>query len=166
MREKIISKTVMLCLVIVISSCDDKRIYDSYQSTSNSWHKDSIVQFKFVPPDTVSAYNLFVNLRNTHEYPFNNLYLITTLTFPNGKTLKDTLEYKMAAPSGELLGTGFSDIKENKLWYKGHEQEFVFDEDGEYTLAIRHAMRSNGAVNGVIRLEGVTDVGFRIERRN
>ena len=166
MRARIISKTILLCIVIGLCSCDDKRIFDSYQSTTNSWHKDSIVQFNFTPPDTNNPYNLFVNLRNTHEYPYNNLYLITTLTFPHGKTLKDTLEYRMAAPNGELLGTGFSDVKENKLWYKGHDQDFIFHEAGEYTLAIQHAMRSNGAVDGVMRLDGVTDIGFRIERRN
>lgn len=152
--------------MLIVLSCDNKQVYDAYQSTANRWHKDSLVQFTFKAPDTVKPYNLFVNLRNTHEYPYSNLYLITTLTYPHGKTVKDTLEYKMAAPNGELLGTGFSDIKENKLWYKGHENQFVFEESGEYTISIEHAMRKNGAVEGDLYLEGVNDVGFRIEQQN
>ncbi len=52
----------------------------------------------------------------------------------------------MAKPNGEFLGTGFSDIKENKLWYK---ENVVFKEKGEYQFNIQHAMRENGKVNGV-----------------
>ena len=112
------------------------------------------------PPDSTNAYNLFVTLRKTNDYKFNNFFLIVGMNFPNGKVIKDTLEYKMAKPNGELLGTGFTDVKENKLWYK---EQVIFEESGEYTVNIQHAMRENGKVNGVIDLEGITDIGFRIE---
>ena len=83
------------------------------------------------------------------------------MVFPHGKTIKDTLEYRMADPNGKLLGTGITGVKENKLWYK---EQVVFKEAGEYTVNIQHAMRENGKVNGVIELDGITDVGFRIEK--
>jgi gliding motility-associated lipoprotein GldH len=86
------------------------------------------------------------------------------MDYPNGKIVKDTLEYKMADPSGKFLGTGFTDVKENKLWYKGHEKPFVFNETGEYKINIQHAMRQNGQVDGIENLEGITDIGFRIEK--
>ena len=35
---------------------------------------------------------------------------------------------------------------------------------GDYTVNIQHAMRENGKVNGVVELEGITDIGFRIEK--
>lgn len=66
----------------------------------------------------------------------------------------------MAKPNGELLGEGFTDVKENKLWYK---EGVRFDEIGDYSITIQHAMRNNGEVNGVDNLKGITDVGFRIE---
>jgi gliding motility-associated lipoprotein GldH len=86
------------------------------------------------------------------------------MDYPNGKILKDTLEYKMADPDGKLLGTGFTDVKENKLWYKGFERPFMFNESGEYKIKIQHAMRQNGQVNGIENLVGITDIGFRIEK--
>ncbi|MFK2819151.1 gliding motility lipoprotein GldH [Flavobacteriaceae sp. LMIT009] len=155
---------VFKCLVIlglVISSCDSNRIFDEYKTVPNQWHKDSIVEFEITPPDSTNAYNLFVNLRNTSEYKYSNLFLIVEMNFPNGKKVKDTLEYQMAKPSGEFLGTGFSDVKENKLWYK---EGVVFNESGNYLVSIQHAMRANGQVDGVENLEGITDVGFRIEK--
>lgn len=145
---------------LLLVSCDNNRVYDVYESLPNQWHKDSIVSFKINPPDSINPYNLFVNLRNNDDYKYNNLYLIVEMNFPHGKIIKDTLQYRMAKPNGELLGTGFTDVKENKLWYK---EGVVFNESGVYTINIQHAMRENGKVNGVVNLEGITEVGFRIE---
>lgn len=152
---------LFVLVFFVMVSCDSNRIYDEYKSVPNKWNKDSIISFKINPPDSLNQYNLFVNLRNTNEYKYSNLFLIVEMVFPHGKTITDTLEYKMADPTGKLLGTGLTDIKENKLWYKEH---IIFNESGPYMVNIQHAMRENGKVNGVVDLEGITDVGFRIER--
>ena len=156
--------TLIVCL-IVFSSCDSNRVFDEYKSVPNQWHKDSIISFNITPPDSTNAYNLFVNLRNTNDYKYSNLFLIVDIDFPNGKTVKDTLEYQMAQPDGKLLGVGFTDVKENKLWYKGQDDNpFIFNESGIYKVNIQHAMRENGKVNGVENLEGITDIGFRVEQ--
>jgi len=149
----------LICIFMIVS-CDSNRVYDKYKSVPNAWHKDSVISFKVNPPDSTQAYNLFVNLRNTNAYKYNNLFLIVEMIFPHGKTIKDTLEYKMAEPSGKLLGEGYTDIKENKLFYK---EGVFFNEVGEYTINIQHAMRENGKVNGILELKGITDIGFRIE---
>ena len=107
-----------LIVSFVLVSCDSNRVFDTYKSIPNKWHKYSIVSFKVTPPDSTNAYNLFVNLRNTNAYKYNNLFLIVEMVFPHGKTIKDTLEYIMADPSGKLLGVGYTDVKENKIWYK------------------------------------------------
>ncbi|GAA4890932.1 gliding motility lipoprotein GldH [Flaviramulus aquimarinus] len=158
LQNRVVLFFVLVSFVFV--SCDSNRVFDEYKSVPNKWHKDSVISFKVSPPDSINTYNLFVNLRNTNAYKYNNLFLIIEMVFPHGKTIKDTLEYKMTEPSGKLLGTGYTDVKENKLWYK---DQVVFKETGEYTVNIQHAMRENGKVNGVKELEGVTDIGFRIE---
>ncbi len=156
-RNSVLVFVLFFCFI----SCDEHHVFDQYKAVPNAWHKDSIISFKINPPDTINPYNLFVNLRNTNAYKYNNLFLIVEMNFPNGKIIKDTLEYRMAEPSGKLLGTGITDIKENKLWYK---DRVVFDESGEYIVHIQHAMRESGKVNGVDNLEGITDVGFRVEK--
>src|SRR5690606_8736451 len=110
--------------------------------------------------DTINNYNLFVNIRNNNDYPFSNLFLIVALDLPNGMTKVDTLEYTMAKPDGTLLGEGFLDIKDNKLFYK---ENAVFKPAGEYSVSIGHAVRKNGRISGVDELPGITEVGFRIE---
>jgi gliding motility-associated lipoprotein GldH len=154
------SLSVLLIAVVLFISCDSKRVYDRYESLPSTWNKDSIITFKLDNVDSLQTYNLFINIRNNNDFAFSNLFLITEIQFPYGKVITDTLEYRMTTPSGEWLGTGFGDVKENKLWYK---ENVRFDEPGDYKVYIQHAMRKNGDEEGIKDLEGITDVGFRIE---
>lgn len=148
-----------LTLIILFSSCDEKRVFDEYRSI-NGWQKDSLVRFKLDELDSTKVYDLFINIRNNSDYAYSNLFLITEIKFPEGKVVSDTLEYEMTRPNGEWLGTGYGDVKENKLWYK---EKVKFEESGHYQITIQQAMRKNGEVEGIGELQGITDVGFRIE---
>ncbi len=151
----------LVILLIVFASCDKNRVFDEYQAVGQSWHKDSLVSFVFNQKDTLSKHNLFITLRNNKNYPFNNLFLIVEIEEPSKNSLVDTLEYQMATPEGVLLGEGMTDTKENKLYYK---ENFVFKKPGEYRINILQAVRKTGKIEGIEKLEGVTDVGFRIEK--
>lgn len=151
---------VLLFLGVALYSCDDTRVFDEYKTVSSSWEKEEKVIFNLPELDSIESYNLFINVRNTNDYKFSNLFLISEMEFPNGKIVTDTLEYEMAKPNGEWLGVGFSDVKENKLWYK---ENVSFTENGVYKVTLQHAMRKNGETFGINELEGITDIGFRIE---
>ena len=152
---------ILLLVAVLLFSCDEKRVFDEYKSVGSAWHKDSIVTFDLPELDSTKRYNLFVNLRANNDYPFNNLFLIVAIERPNGFTKVDTLEYLMANPDGSLLGDGFTDIKESKLFYK---EKVRFR--GNYKVHLKQAVRENGKVPGVTALEGITDVGFRIEQKD
>ncbi|TDN87362.1 protein involved in gliding motility GldH [Salegentibacter sp. 24] len=152
---------IFIGAIVFSVSCDKKRVYDEYKPITEGWNKDSTIVFKLGRLDTVQNYNLFINIRNNKDYNYSNLFLITEMRFPQGKVVTDTLEYEMAAPDGTWLGTGFGDVKESKLWYK---ENVSFTEPGEYQIAIQQAMRKNDAVEGIESLEGITHVGFRIEK--
>ncbi|WP_330442444.1 gliding motility lipoprotein GldH [Flavobacterium sp. C4GT6] len=156
---------IALGLLFLTASCDKKRVFDDYKAFNGTWNKDSIVSFQFEQNDTVTPYNMFVNIRNNNNYPFNNIFLIVNLEQPDGVTVTDTLEYMMANPDGSLMGKGFSDVKESKLWYKGFDGDYNFPKAGNYTVSIEQAVRKAGSIPGVEELEGVTEVGFRIESK-
>lgn len=99
-------------------------------------------------------------IRNNEEYDFSNLFIITNLHFPSGKTIVDTLEYEMATPEGKWLGYGYSSVKESKLWYK---ENFVFSEKGKYTIKVEQAMRKVGENQGITNLKGITEIGIQVE---
>jgi len=149
--------------ILVLSmfcSCDDAAFH-THKDLPSSWHKDSTVVLKMNDLDSLHPYNLFITLRNDNAYKYSNLFLITEMQFPNGKTLTDTLEYTMANPDGSWLGTGSGDLKENKLWYR---ENVRFNEQGTYTFSVRQAMRQNGNAQPIATLEGIHDVGLRIEK--
>lgn len=152
---------ILLLAAILLFSCDKKRVFDEYKSVGSAWHKDSIISFDLPVLDSTKKYNLFVNVRDNNNYPFNNLFLIVSMEMPNGFTKVDTLEYQMAEPDGTLLGNGFSDIKESKLYYK---EDVKFR--GKYKVHIKQAVRQSGKIPGVEALQGITDVGFRIEQKD
>ncbi|GEC79349.1 gliding motility lipoprotein GldH [Flavobacterium aquatile] len=157
---KIKNSILFLLVAFLIISCDEKRVFDEYKSVGNSWHKDSIIKFKLPKLDSLKNYNLYVNTRANNDYPFSNLFLIVSLVQPNKKVLVDTLEYEMANPDGSLMGDGFSDVKESKLFYKPNVK---FNLKGDYTIKIQQAVRQTGKVAGVDNLKGITEIGFRVE---
>lgn len=148
--------------LILLASCDSNTVHTEYKPViEGSWDKEVIMGFTFSDIDTINRHNVFINVRNDNSFPYSNLILIAELNFPNGETIKDTLEYAMAQPDGTWLGKGNGTLKENKLWYK---ENIVFPTKGVYNLKLSHAMRDNGNIDGVIYLEGIIDIGFAIEK--
>jgi gliding motility-associated lipoprotein GldH len=158
---RIKNSALLLLVAIIFFSCDKERVFDEYKSVGNAWHKDSIVSFNLPELDSTKRYNLFINLRDNNNYQYNNLFLIVALEKANGFTKVDTLEYQMADVDGTLLGNGFSDIKESKLYYK---ENVAFK--GKYKVHIKQAVRETGKIPGVIALDGITEIGLRIEKKD
>lgn len=151
-------------LLLSIVSCSNHMEFDQFKSIENDqWHKDSIVSFNIVSNDTVSKNNININIRNNKDYEFSNLFLIVGIKFPDNYQIVDTLEYEMTTPEGHFLGTGFSDIKENKLEYKTN---VVFPVKGAYKISVQQAMRKTKDIDGLVYLNGITDVGVQIEKTN
>lgn len=152
-----------LLTTVLVAGCSSKVVEAGYETLPGYWERDKVITFELPKLDSIGSYNLFINLRNTNDYPYNNIFLITTMQFPNGKTMVDTLEYRMAYPNGSWMGSGIGSVKDNKLWYR---EGVRFFEEGTYKLTIQQAVRNNGEVEGVNVLEGLTDVGYSIERAN
>ena len=146
-----------------LASCNSDTIVGDTRALSGTWNKDKVIEFEIPPLDSLKSHHVFLQVRNSNDYKFNNLFLIVTLDFPHGKTITDTLEYRMARADGTWLGSGIGSIKENKFWYK---ENVTFKEEGTYKLTIAQAVRNNGDVNGVTNLAGITDVGYSIEVAN
>lgn len=149
------------CLTLV--SCDSNLVDSQSVAFSDAqWDIREAPVFKVEPVDTVQAYDMFINMRNNHDFAYSNLFLIAEMKFPQGKIVTDTLEYEMATPQGKFLGSGSGNVYENKLWYK---EGVRFRESGTYLLTLRHVMRKNGSVDGIAQLDGVLDIGYSIEKQ-
>ncbi|MFT6197599.1 MAG: gliding motility-associated lipoprotein GldH, partial [Nonlabens sp.] len=106
-------KYLFFFAVISLCSCDEQLVSAEYHDVQPSgWSIEDVASFQIVPQDSIAAYNLFINLRNTHDYEYNNLWLISQIKFPHGKVVTDTLQYRMTESDGTFLGTGYSDVLE------------------------------------------------------
>uniref|UniRef100_UPI0040484504 gliding motility lipoprotein GldH n=1 Tax=Polaribacter sp. TaxID=1920175 RepID=UPI0040484504 len=149
---------VLLCSLSFLA-CDENRVYDSYSAIpNNEWRRIDPIVLPFVINDTLTKNSLFVLVRNNNKFKFNKLVLITELLDPNGKNIVDTLVCDIADASGKLLGKGFTEIKEHKILYK---KNHAFPLSGDYILSVRQ-----GVTNDQNALDGIVDLGFRIEKEN
>ena len=72
----------------------------------------------------------------------------------------DTLEYAMASADGSWLGSGFNEIKESKLWWKGG---VILLNEEPLIIEVSQAVRNNGEEKGISKLKGIISVGISIE---
>ncbi len=104
--------------------------------------------------DTVSLFNLFVNIRNTGNYKYSNLFLFVDVFQPEGKIERDTIECILADSRGKWLGSsGSGSIWDNQILFN---RKARFPGVGKYVFRFTQAMREK-------ELEGIMDVGLRIE---
>lgn len=155
---------VFLFAVLLFVSCTDNKntIFDQHLETSTSgWEKKDLKTYVFEVNDTISRHNLFMNLRVDKNYEYSNMFVIMKIYQPNEVIVVDTLQYQIADSNGELLGNGFSDVKENQLWLK---EGYTFPIKGNYKFTIEQAVRKLGAIEGDSHLKGVLEVGLQIEK--
>jgi gliding motility-associated lipoprotein GldH len=153
---------VLYLMLLTLTACIERPDYIQYfPITDHLWYSDHSVEFVVDNKDTISRKNVFINIRNNKNYEFSSLFLISKIEFPDGIHVVDTLEYEMTDPSGKWLGSGFTDIKENKLFYK---ENVIFDQSGNYRFIIKQATRSIDDIEGKNPLKGITDVGISIEK--
>lgn len=161
---KINSLYVIVSLLFgLFISCkhENKVIFDEYQPTKGVWEKNDVKTFVWEVQDTLTAHDLFMNVRVNNDYPYSNMFVICKIYKPSTAIVIDTIQFQMADPNGALLGNGFSDVKESKLWLKEH---YTFDEIGKYKVTLEQAVRALGDVEGVSALPGVSEIGFSIEK--
>lgn len=142
-------------MMVLLSSCDRSRIFEeNIRIKDNSWSSGNVITLRADIPDTVSGYDVYINLRNASHYPFSNIFLFLNTVFPDGKIDRDTLEIMLAGPDGKWLGSGLGDIWDNRVLFK---RNVSFPQKGEYRFEIVHAMRLDP-------LPGIMDAGMRIEK--
>lgn len=148
--------TVAFLLSLILFSCDGNKVFEEYIEVENAdWKKENIANFSFVIEDTISAHNLYLNVRNTGDYPYSNLYMFVKIKGPDGNFNVDTVNCKLADNRGEWLGKGVGDLWDLKIPYIG---AFKFAQPGEYNVSFEQAMRVEDG------LKGITDVGLRVEK--
>jgi gliding motility-associated lipoprotein GldH len=145
----------ILSFLFLFSSCDQKRFFEENKTIQNGlWNHNQKLKFEVNITDTIAPYDLYLNVRNSGDYPYSNLYFFIQTRFPDGRTARDTMECRLADDYGKWMGSGIGSVKFNRfLFQKG----IHFRNPGKYIFEVDQAMREDN-------LKGIRDIGIRIEK--
>ena len=119
-------------IVCAMMACDSNRLFEENKKIEkNEWDQSASLVFHVPISDTITNYNVYINIRNAGFYRFSNLYLFINTEFPGGQIQRDTLECVLASPDGRWLGEGLGDIWDNRILFKNN---IHFPQKGEYTF--------------------------------
>ena len=151
----IISQISILLVAILFSACNNNVVYDENKEVNQqAWKTTDKLYYEVEITDTIKDYKLAINIRNTIEYPYSNIFFYMNTILPNGKVTKcDTIECYLAYPDGTWKGKGSSKIRDNRFWIA---KNIKFEQKGKYTFELRQATIDS-------TLKGICDVGLHLE---
>ena len=144
---------VVFVLLLSLSSCQNSNEKILVNDVGNQWKKNVPQSFDFDVEDAQNQKNVMFVVRNNNDYPYSNLRLIASIEHNKKKISTDTLNFVLAKPNGEWIGTGFGDTKEIIFQYK---LNYKFPQNGNYSVKVVQAMRRNV-------LPGIEDIGIKIQ---
>lgn len=145
-----------MLLPLVIISCTRIDLFeDQAQIPSQKWFYDNVPQFTFHIEDTSSLYNVYIVLRHTDLYNYNNIWLRVGSKNPGDSMRFQKVNLVLASDSKGWEGSGMDDIFEvRKNISPG---PVSFKTPGDYSFSIAQIMRENP-------LKYILSVGIRVEK--
>ena len=139
---------------LVLSSCTKIDLYEKDITIPGfRWKSNFQPEFTFTIKDTTSPYQLFLVLRHTEKYNFNNIW-ITLYSQPPGDTLHKASFELQLANNEKWLASGMDDIYEHRI--KLTDPQYL--KPGVYRFRMQQIMREDP-------LENVMNVGLRVEKK-
>ena len=151
---------ILIPCTLFLSSCTTIDLYEkTIMIPGHSWKSSFKPSFTFTIKDTASTYQLFLTLRHTDQYNFNNIY-VNIITRQPGEDSTQTARYDLVLGNNEKgwLGTGMDDIYEHRIPLTPSGQSFYFRKKGDYTFIIEQIMREDP-------LNNILNVGLRLEKK-
>lgn len=143
-------------LSLFFTSCIKIGLYEKQVVIpSQKWFYTNVPQFTFHIDDTTSFYDVYVILRHTNLYDYNNVWLRIGLKTPSDSFNYQNINLVLATDAKGWEGTGMDDIYEVRKSISA--APFTFKSAGDYTFSIAQIMRENP-------LNNILNVGLRIEK--
>jgi gliding motility-associated lipoprotein GldH len=152
---KIIS-FLFICL-IALGSCKQIDIYEKNENIpEQEWDYSFKPSYEFQITDTTSYYNIFIVLRHTDAYEYNNIWLNLSTKVPGDSVRSRNLQLILGNDAEGWEGKGMSDIYEVRklVTQRGPER---LSHAGTYTFSLSQVMRDNP-------LKHILSVGVRVEK--
>ncbi|MCQ2253088.1 MAG: gliding motility lipoprotein GldH [Bacteroidales bacterium] len=150
-----------MALSLAMGACNFGSVFSDRKSLGADmvWNMDNVLVFEPSISDTISAYDLVVDLRTVDFYPYSNMWLYITTISPSGRQCKDTMECILRDSKGFSNATGRMNFGELEDYEFPFKQNVRFQEPGQYKFMVQHGMRDS-------LLPFVNEVGLSILKRD
>ena len=129
-------------LLIAVSSCLQINLYEKNTSIPNyEWKQDFEVKGTFEINDTVSSNILFIVLRHTDKFKYNNIWLNLGIQNPGDTMYYQKINIELGNDATGWYGSGMNDIWEYR--YKLTPVAKPFIKKGLYNFSIKQIMRDD-----------------------
>jgi gliding motility-associated lipoprotein GldH len=147
---------LLVVVGLLVLGCDSSRVFENYvEFADRTWKIQEPAQFEFEIKDTQTKYNLYYEVRNSLDYPWQRIFINYQLTDSTGTPLSQKLvaDY-LFEKSGEPLGrSGLGDVYDHRFPVL---KNYSFAKPGKYKFILQQENRKD-------TLAGILAIGFRIE---
>jgi len=119
----------------------------------NQWSNSLKPDFDFIIKDTTASYNLYIVLRHTDAYHYNNIWLNLGTQSPSDTMRYQKFDLLLGTDAKGWEGTGMDDVYEHRSTLAARQPLKA----GNYTFTIEQIMREDP-------LQEVLNVGLRLEK--
>lgn len=142
-----------------LQACKNIDVYEKNTSIPNmQWQNNFNAAGTFNITDTISTYNIFIVLRHTDAYMYNNIWLNAGLKSPCDSAMQfQKINLSLGNDAMGWEGVGMNDILEVRKLISGKPKRFI--KAGAYSFIVGQLMRDNP-------LQHIISAGLRIEKVN
>ena len=151
---KHLSIKICVAFAMFFTACNTIDVYEKTAAIPHhEWSSNNRLSFTFTATDSLAYYNIYLVLRHTESYHFNNIWIDFTSSVPEKKSQTQRLNLLLANANG-WLGSSMDDIIEQRVLLFSHPTRLA---KGTYTFSLQQVMREDP-------LQNILNAGIRVEK--
>jgi len=146
----------VLTVCILFTSCIRTDLFEKNVAIpGHAWAQSFRPRIGFNITDTASSYHIFVVLRHTDAYRYNNIWVRLKSNAP-GDSIETVQQFDLPlATQNRWTGTGMDDLYEHRILL--YRRPVRFSRPGAYSVTLEQVMRDDP-------LQHILNVGLRLEK--
>ncbi len=145
---------IFIVAALIFTSCNTIDVYEKNSPVpKHEWSSNNRLSFTFNATDSLAYYNIYLVLRHTESYHFNNIWIDFTYSIPGKKPQTQRLNLQLTNSNG-WMGASMDDIIEQRVLLFSHPLKLS---NGDYTFMLQQVMREDP-------LQNILNAGIRVEK--
>ena len=145
----------LIAFCVLFGSCITVDVFEkNVPIPGHAWSSQFKPEISFDVKDTLSKYNIYVVVRHTDAYQYNNIWVNIYTQLPGDTMKRQRLDLRLATDDKGWLGSGMDDIYEHRILIAPQQS---LKRAGEYRFKLENIMREEPLLY-------VLDVGIRVEK--